>query len=235
MLEVQSVCAWYDEVQVLHDVTVEVKKGEVVAVLGANGAGKTTLLRTISGLMRRQTGEILLEGVRIDRLHPEDVARKGVSHVPQGRRIFPGLTVHENLIVGGVEHVGAKTLIQNIDRVYTLFPTLGVRRAQLGWSLSGGEQQMLAMGRALVADPKIMILDEPSLGLAPVVVEELFQTIDESRRSRDLTILLVEQNAYMALQIADRGYVMETGHVVLADTAAALRENPQVREAYMGG
>lgn len=235
MLAVQSVSAWYEQVQALHEVSVDVAKGEVVALLGANGAGKTTLLRTISGLMRKHQGEILLEGERIDRLPPEAVSRKGVSHVPQGRRIFPGLTVNENLVVGGVEHVGARTLKDNIERVYGLFPKLAERRNQLGWSLSGGEQQMLAMGRALVADPKIMILDEPSLGLAPVVVEELFRTIDDSRRTRDLTILLVEQNAYMALQIADRGYVLENGRVVLADQAAALRQNRQVQEAYMGG
>jgi len=235
MLTVQAVSAWYDEVQALHEVSIDVAKGEVVALLGANGAGKTTLLRVISGLLRRHSGEILLEGGRIDKLSPERISVKGVSHVPQGRRIFPGLTVNENLIVGGVEHVGAKVLQENIDKVYTLFPQLGERRRQLGWSLSGGEQQMLAMGRALVSNPKIMIMDEPSLGLAPVVVEELFHTIDNSRRTEGLTILLVEQNAHMALQIADRGYVMETGRVVLTDTAAALRQNPLVREAYMGG
>ena len=235
MLTVRSVSAWYDEVQALHEVSIDVAKGEVVALLGANGAGKTTLLRVISGLLRKHAGEILLEGERIDNLSPERISVKGVSHVPQGRRIFPGLTVNENLIVGGVEHVDAKVLQENIEKVYSLFPQLGERRRQLGWSLSGGEQQMLAMGRALVSNPRIMIMDEPSLGLAPVVVEELFHTIDNSRRTEGLTILLVEQNAHMALQIADRGYVMETGRVVLTDTATALKQNPLVQEAYMGG
>ena len=235
MLSVQSVSAWYDDVQALHEVSIDVEKGEVVAVLGANGAGKTTLLRTISGLLRKHTGEILLDGTRIERFGPERISVMGVSHVPQGRRIFPGLTVNENLIVGGVEHVSGKVLEENMDKVYSLFPQLAERRRQLGWSLSGGEQQMLAMGRALVSDPKIMILDEPSLGLAPVVVRELFRAIDDSRRTHNLTILVVEQNAHMALQIADRGYVMESGRVVLADTAAALGQNPLVREAYLGG
>ncbi|MCL4466040.1 MAG: ABC transporter ATP-binding protein [Chloroflexi bacterium] len=235
MLSVRSVSAWYDDVQALHEVSIDVEKGEVVAVLGANGAGKTTLLRTISGLLRKHTGEILLDGTRIERFGPERISVMGVSHVPQGRRIFPGLTVNENLIVGGVEHVSGKVLEENMDKVYSLFPQLAERRRQLGWSLSGGEQQMLAMGRALVSDPKIMILDEPSLGLAPVVVRELFRAIDDSRRTHNLTILVVEQNAHMALQIADRGYVMESGRVVLADTAAALGQNPLVREAYLGG
>lgn len=235
MLSVQSVSAWYDDVQALHEVSIDVEKGEVVAVLGANGAGKTTLLRTISGLLRKHTGEILLDGTRIEKFGPERISVMGVSHVPQGRRIFPGLTVNENLIVGGVEHVSGKVLEENMDKVYSLFPQLAERRRQLGWSLSGGEQQMLAMGRALVSDPKIMILDEPSLGLAPVVVRELFRAIDDSRRTHNLTILVVEQNAHMALQIADRGYVMESGRVVLADTAAALGQNPLVREAYLGG
>ena len=235
MLSVQSVSAWYDDVQALHEVSIDVEKGEVVAVLGANGAGKTTLLRTISGLLRKHTGEILLDGTRIEKFGPERISVMGVSHVPQGRRIFPGLTVNENLIVGGVEHVSGKVLEENMDKVYSLFPQLAERRRQLGWSLSGGEQQMLAMGRALVSDPKIMILDEPSLGLAPVVVRELFRAIDDSRRTHNLTILVVEQNAHMALQIADRGYVMESGRVVLAGTAAALGQNPLVREAYLGG
>ena len=235
MLSVQSVSAWYDDVQALHEVSIDVEKGEVVAVLGANGAGKTTLLRTISGLLRKHTGEILLDGTRIEKFGPERISVMGVSHVPQGLRIFPGLTVNENLIVGGVEHVSGKVLEENMDKVYSLFPQLAERRRQLGWSLSGGEQQMLAMGRALVSDPKIMILDEPSLGLAPVVVRELFRAIDDSRRTHNLTILVVEQNAHMALQIADRGYVMESGRVVLAGTAAALGQNPLVREAYLGG
>ncbi len=236
MLSIHQLDAGYGEVRVLHDISLEVQQAEVVAVLGANGAGKTTLMRTISGFIRPAKGSVSFEGRRIDRLDPEVIAQRGVIHVPQGRRVFPGLTVYENLVVGTAtwRRWGA-SFRSEMERVFRLFPRLEERKNQLGWSLSGGEQQMLAMGRAIMSRPRILLLDEPSLGLAPLVVEEMYDAIQASRKQDGMTIVVVEQNTQMALQIADRGYVVETGQIVLQGTAAELMENPKIQEAYLGG
>ena len=203
-------------------------------MIGANGAGKSTALRTISGLVRAERGEIIFDGRRIDQVAVEDVVRLGIAHSPEGRRIFPGLTVAENLELGAVpwRRRGA-SIATDLAAVYRLFPRLEERVRQLAWSLSGGEQQMLAVGRALMARPRLLLLDEPSLGLAPMLARQLFDAIAEVNR-RGVTVLLVEQNAFLALEFASRGYVVETGRIVLSDTTANLRRNDAVREAYLG-
>jgi branched-chain amino acid transport system ATP-binding protein len=212
-----------------------VAAGEIVAIVGANGAGKTTTMRTIAGLLRPTRGQVLLEGQRIDGLAPETLVRRGICLVPEGRRIFPGLTVYENLEVATAAwRRRGQSLAPDLERVYALFPRLQERQRQLGWSLSGGEQQMLAIGRALMAHPRLLLLDEPSLGLAPVLVEEVFATIRDVNQ-RGTTILLVEQNAYQALQLAHRAYVLENGEVQLEGPARELAGNPLVKEAYLGG
>jgi branched-chain amino acid transport system ATP-binding protein len=212
-----------------------VEAGEIVAIVGANGAGKTTTMRTIAGLLRPTRGQVLLDGQRIDGVAPETLVRRGLCLVPEGRRIFPGLTVYENLEVATAAwRRRGQSLAPDLDRVYALFPRLQERERQLGWSLSGGEQQMLAIGRALMAHPRLLLLDEPSLGLAPVLVEEVFATIRDINE-RGTTILLVEQNAYQALQLAHRAYVLENGEVQLEGAARELAGNPLVKEAYLGG
>jgi branched-chain amino acid transport system ATP-binding protein len=235
MLEVEGLDVYYGNVQALHGVSFRVEAGEIVTLIGANGAGKTTCLRTISGLLRPAAGVVRFLGLPIDRLAVEDVVRRGIAHAPEGRRVFPGLSVEENLEMGAAawRRRGA-TLAGDAAAVYQLFPRLAERRKQLAWSLSGGEQQMLAVGRALMGRPKLLLLDEPSLGLAPLMVEHLFEKIVEINR-QGVTVLLVEQNAAMALAVAQRGYVLETGRVIHADTTARLQGNPQVREAYLGG
>jgi branched-chain amino acid transport system ATP-binding protein len=237
MLTVDGVCAGYGDLEVLHGLSFEVPQGSIVSLLGANGAGKTTLLRTISGLLRPHRGEVRLDGARIDRLAPERIVDLGISHVPQGRRVFPGLTVYENLRVAATPARARASAEREhgLERVYALFPRLRERRSQLAWSLSGGEQQMLAVGRALVGRPRAILLDEPSLGLAPVVVEELFDSIVESQRGEGLTILLVEQNAYQALRISDHAHIMERGRITLSGVPAELRDDPAVQAAYIGG
>ncbi len=235
MLEVSGLHVAYGSIPVLHDVALRVDAGEIVALIGANGAGKSTTLKAISGLLRPRAGSIRLEATELVGRPPEAVARLGVAHVPEGRRIFPGLTVRENLLVGTAGRpASAPPLEATLAEVYRLFPRLAERERQRGWSLSGGEQQMLALGRGLMARPRLLLLDEPSLGLAPKLVREMFATI-QAINAAGTTVLLVEQNAYLALQLARRGYVMENGRIALADSADALSRRDDVRAAYLGG
>ena len=232
MLRVEDLDVYYGEIRALKGVALEVCRGEIVALLGNNGAGKTTTLRAVSGLLVPRRGRVALEGSSLVGVPPHDVVLRGIAHVPEGRRIFNRLTVRENLAMGAYlrrdDGVDA-----DLGRVYSLFPRLEERATQVAGTLSGGEQQMLAIGRALMARPRLLLLDEPSMGLAPVLVEQIFQTIDDINR-QGTTILLVEQNASMALSIAHRGYVLETGVVVLSGTAAELADNAEVRRAYLG-
>ena len=233
MLEVENVHAYYGKIQALKDISLRVDKGEIVTLIGANGAGKSTTLKTISGLLRPRKGAIRLDGEDLTRLLPHKIVNKGVIQVPEGRRIFGQLTVMENLDMGAFTCRDREKNKENIDKVFDLFPRLRERRRQVAGTLSGGEQQMLAMGRALMANPQVLLLDEPSMGLAPVLVDSIFDTIQQLH-AEGTTILLVEQNARMALQVANRGYVIQTGEVVLSDTAENLQKNEMVRKAYMG-
>jgi branched-chain amino acid transport system ATP-binding protein len=227
LLELQNVEASYGPIRALHGISLTVDDGQVVAVLGANGAGKSTTLRAISGLVRRR-GSIAFAGKSVVRARPESVARAGIAHVPEGRGLFDELTVHENL------RMGAYTRKGEIDRVYSYFPWLRERGSQQAGTLSGGEQQMLALARALVSRPRLLMLDEPSLGLAPIIVEELFRIVAELNKQEQLTVLVVEQNAEVALSIADRAYVLETGRVAVEGTADELRRHEGVRKSYLG-
>src|SRR5262250_2614944 len=232
MLKVESLDVAYGEIRALKGVGLDVGQGEIVTILGNNGAGKTTTLKTISGLLRPSRGTITLEEQSLVDVPPHAIVSRGVAHVPEGRRIFNRLTVRENLMMGAyLRHDGGVST--DLDRVFALFPRLHERITQVAGTLSGGEQQMLAIGRALMAQPKVLLLDEPSMGLAPVLVEQIFDTIAAVNR-QGTTILLVEQNAAMALSIATRGYVLETGSIVLSGTAAELSENAEVRRAYLG-
>ncbi len=234
MLKVDNLAVAYGAIDALHGISLEVGKGEVVALLGANGAGKTTLLRTISGLHRAKSGEICFEGERLGRESAERRVKRGLAHVPEGRRIFPGLTVRENLDVATtIWRRRGMSAAGDLDNVYALFPRLKERSSQLGWSLSGGEQQMLAIGRALMARPKMLLLDEPSLGLAPRLSAEVYQRIADIN-AKGVTVLLVEQNTVLALEVANRAYVIENGHIVLDGLARDLASHPRVREAYLG-
>lgn len=233
LLEVDRVNAYYGHIHALKEVSLEVAQGEIVTMIGANGAGKSTLLRTISGLLKPRSGSIRLEGQELTELAAHEIVAKGVVQVPEGRRIFGQLTVTENLEMGAFTRRDKRGNRANLERVFELFPRLKERRRQVAGTLSGGEQQMLAMGRALMAEPMVLLLDEPSMGLAPVLVESVFDTI-RKLHSEGTTILLVEQNARMALQVADRGYVLQTGSVVLTDTAENLARHEGVREAYLG-
>jgi branched-chain amino acid transport system ATP-binding protein len=219
---------------VLHDVSVTVNEGEVVALLGANAAGKSTTMKTIFGLLRPWRGEIVFDSKRIDRTSTSTIVRSGLALVPEARRIFPRMSVFENLQMGAYSRTSGKELEQDYERVYSLFPRLKERTTQVAGTLSGGEQQMLAMGRALMARPRLICMDEPSMGLSPILVQTVFDTIQEIRR-QGVTVFLVEQNAFMALNIADRGYVLQQGRIVLSDSAKALAENDFVRRAYLGG
>ena len=237
MLKLTEIDVFYGKVQALKRVSLEVQQGEIVTLIGANGAGKTTVLRAISGLEKPQHGTVEFQGESILRLPPEEIVAKGICHVPEGRRIFPGLTVYENLEIGATvwsEKDKNSRLDEELEKVYSLFPRLRERTKQLAWSLSGGEQQMLAIGRALMGKPRVLLLDEPSLGLSPVLVEQVFEVLSRINKL-GITILLVEQNAYMALGIAHRGYVIESGHIVLSDTAANLNTDAKVKAAYLGG
>jgi branched-chain amino acid transport system ATP-binding protein len=235
MLEVQGLNLFYGEIQALHDVALTVNDGEIVALLGANGAGKSSTLKTISGLLRPRSGSCRFDGRELIGRPPEEVARLGVAHVPEGRRIFPGLTVLENLLVAtAARRFTSREIRESLDRVFALFPHLSGRKTQYGWSLSGGEQQMLAIARGLMARPRLLLLDEPSLGLAPKLVREVFDTIKEINAA-GMTVLLVEQNAYLALQIARRGYVMANGRITVHDVAESLKRREDLRAAYLGG
>ena len=234
MLAIDKLTVAYGEIVALHGISLNVAAGETVALIGANGAGKTTLLQTISGLNPVRGGDIRFAGASIAGASCDRRVRMGIAHAPEGRRIFPGLTVEENLIIGTAPwRRPGGSYADELDFVFDLFPRLKERRKQLGWSLSGGEQQMLAIGRALMAKPKLLLLDEPSLGLAPRLAEEVYERVGRIRSS-GLTILVVEQNTVLALAVADRGYVLETGRVVLEGSAADLKTNPRVREAYLG-
>ena len=233
LLTVNEIEAYYGRVCALHSVSLEVAEGSVVALLGANGAGKTTTLRVISGLLRPTRGTVEFDGRRIDGMSPDRLVRMGIVQVPEGRQIFADLTVHENLMLGGYARRDLGAARQKPPRVFDYFPRLRERLQQRGGTLSGGEQQMLAIGRALMARPRLLLLDEPSLGLAPMLVKEIFRVISEIRAA-GTTVLLVEQNVHMALDIADRAYVLETGRVMLGDRSAALRQREEVRRAYLG-
>jgi branched-chain amino acid transport system ATP-binding protein len=233
MLVLHDVHAYYGHIHALQGVSLQVQKGEIVTLIGANGAGKSTTIRTITGLLRPRRGTITLEGERIDQLPPHRIVQRGVAQAPEGRRIFPRLTVRENLEMGAYARRDPAAIRADLERVFALFPRLKERAAQLGGTLSGGEQQMLAIGRALMAQPRLLLLDEPSMGLAPTMVELIFQTIREINQ-QGTTIMLVEQNALMALEVAHRGYVLQTGRVVLHDSAANLLHNELVRQVYLG-
>jgi branched-chain amino acid transport system ATP-binding protein len=232
-LELRDINTFYGHIHALKGISLEVRTGEIVTLIGANGAGKTTTLRTISGIIHPRQGEVRLHGERIDRLEPHRIVEKGVCQAPEGRRIFPRMTVLENLEMGAFARRNQSGVKEDLERVLSLFPRLGERLKQKGGTLSGGEQQMLAIGRALMSHPSLLLLDEPSMGLAPMLVETIFQTIAEINR-QGVTVLLVEQNALMALNVAHRGYVLETGRIVLADDAHALQQNEQVQKAYLG-
>lgn len=232
MLDVGNIQVYYGEIHALKGISLQVAKGEIVALLGNNGAGKTTTLKTISGLLRPRTGRVLLEGQPIHDLPTHEIVSRGIAHAPEGRRIFNSLTVTENLEMGAYLRQDA-AIAEDMERVFALFPRLRERRSQVAGTLSGGEQQMLAIGRALMARPRILLLDEPSMGLAPILVEQIFQTIQDINR-QGTTILLVEQNAAMALSIAHRGYVLETGSITLHGSAVELQEHPDVQRAYLG-
>ena len=234
MLELTGVVAGYGRTACLKGISLEVRAGEIVALLGANGAGKTTTLMTISGLVRVRQGGLSFDGVRLDRLSPEAIAGLGIGHVPEGRRLFSRLTVLENLELGAFLRRDRAAIAQDRERVFGLFPVLRDRRTQLAGTLSGGEQQMLAIGRGLMGRPKLLLLDEPSLGLAPKLVQEVFQVITQINQA-GIPILLVEQNARMALTVAHRGYILETGAIAMAGSAGDLAGNPQVQAAYLGG
>ena len=233
ILELENVHTYYGHIHALKGLSLTVGEGEIVTLIGANGAGKSTTLNTISGLLRPRQGHIRLYGDDLRAQAPHQIVAKGVVQVPEGRRVFAGLTVTENLEMGAYIQSNRHKVQEGIERAFTLFPRLKERRNQVAGTLSGGEQQMLAMGRALMAGPKILLLDEPSMGLAPVLVDSIFDTI-KHLHEQGTTILLVEQNARLALQIADRGYVLQTGQVVLSDTAQNLRRNEMVQKAYLG-
>ena len=234
MLEIENLHASYGKIEALHGISLAVQSKEIVAILGSNGAGKTTLLRAISGLITR-SGRIVYEGEAIDRRSARHIAKAGVIHVPEGRHVFPGLTVEENLAVGTVawRGIGKADISEDLEKVFFLFSRLKERRTQYGWSLSGGEQQMLAIGRAIMARPKLLMLDEPSMGLAPKIVDELFQKIVEIN-SMGTPILLVEQNALLAMEVSQRAYILEGGKITLQGASQELLHDVRVREAYLG-
>ncbi len=233
MLEVEDIHTYYGQIHALKGVSLHVGEGEIVTLIGGNGAGKTTTLRTISGLMHPRQGSIKLQGRLISQLPAHDIVSHGVSQSPEGRRIFPRMSVRENLELGAYQRNDKGGVARDMDRVFELFPRLKERERQKAGTMSGGEQQMLAMGRALMANPKVLLLDEPSMGLAPILVEQIFNIVQEINQ-QGTTILLVEQNALAALSVAHRGYVIETGHIVLHDEAKRLQQNEMVRKAYLG-
>ena len=234
MLELNNVDTFYGPSQVLHHVSLEVNKGEIVCLLGANAAGKTTTMKTIFGLVRPRHGSIRFEGKPIEHMLPGDIVRLGMALVPEARRIFPRMTVLENLEMGAFSRSNRKEINADIDHICQIFPRIKERLKQVAGTMSGGEQQMLAMGRALMSRPRMVCMDEPSMGLSPILVETVFNTITRIR-DEGVTVFLVEQNASMALSLADRGYVLQTGKVVLSDTAKNLLTNDLVRQAYLGG
>ncbi|MDD3825375.1 MAG: ABC transporter ATP-binding protein [Anaerolineaceae bacterium] len=233
LLEIHDIHSYYGAIHALKGISVEVEQGEIVTLIGANGAGKSTTLNTVCGILHPRKGTILFDGEPIQNLPAHQIVARGVSQAPEGRRVFGRLNVTENLEMGAFARKDKEGIRRDIDRVFTLFPRLKERHKQVAGTLSGGEQQMLAIGRSLMASPRLLLLDEPSMGLAPILVETIFDTVSEINK-QGTTVLLVEQNALMALSIARRGYVMETGSIVLQDSAAALEKNEMVRKAYLG-
>ena len=233
ILKIDNVHTYYGNIHALKGISIEIEKGEIVTLIGGNGAGKTTTLRTISGLLKPRVGSISFNGEDLVKYKPHEIVYKGISMVPEGRGVFARLSVIENLEMGAYSLNNKQDVTHNLEKVYTLFPRLKERHSQVAGTLSGGEQQMLATGRALMANPRILLMDEPSMGLAPVLVELIFETVQQINKA-GVTILLVEQNALMALAIANRGYVIQTGEIVLTDTAENLRKNPMVQKAYLG-
>jgi branched-chain amino acid transport system ATP-binding protein len=234
LLELRDVHTYYGNIHALKGISITIDDGEIVTLIGSNGAGKSTTLKTISGLLRPREGEVWFDGQRLDGTPAHDVVAKGISQAPEGRRIFPRLSVKENLEMGAFLRPKGADLQSDFERVYSLFPRLKERLSQNGGTLSGGEQQMLAIGRALMARPKLLLLDEPSMGLAPILVEQIFEIVRDINAG-GTTVLLVEQNALMALGIAVRGYILQTGEIVLHDAAEQLKTNPEVQKAYLGG
>ena len=235
MLEIKNLTVSYGVITALHGISLSVQSGSIVTLIGSNGAGKTTTLKTISGLLKPKSGEIFYNGKNIAGLPPHEIVARGLSHVPEGRMIFSNLTVLENLQMGAYLVRDKKVVRRELEFVFAMFPRLKEREQQIAGTLSGGEQQMLAIGRALMSQPKFLMLDEPSLGLAPLLVKTIFEKIVEINRERGLTILLVEQNANRALEVSSFGYVLETGKITLQGDSASLRQNPQVKSAYLGG
>jgi branched-chain amino acid transport system ATP-binding protein len=234
MLKLRNIQTNYGAVRALHDISLEVMQGEIIVLLGMNGAGKSTTLKTISGLLHPLRGSIVFQDQPIERLSPEQVVRRGIAHVPEGRHVFPGLTVRENLIMGtSNRHATRRETEQDIERVLDIFPDLKRLYTQMGWSLSGGQQQMLAIGRGLMARPQLLMLDEPSLGLAPVIVKQVFRTIEELNR-QGMTILLVEQNVNLSLRIAHRAYLLETGRIIRSDYSTNLLQDNSFKSALLG-
>ncbi len=234
ILELRNVATSYGRIRALKGISLKVMPGEIVTIIGANGAGKSTTLMTICGITRPDSGEVLYQGKRIDGTSPDLLPPQGLCQVPEGRRIFPRLSVRENLEMGAFFRRDKDEIQRDLEHVFKLFPVLKERRRQKGGTLSGGEQQMLAIGRALMSRPKMLLLDEPSLGLAPLIVRRIFEIVEQINRDEGVTILLVEQNANLALQLAHRGYVMETGHVTMEDDAKALLTNEDIKKAYLG-
>jgi branched-chain amino acid transport system ATP-binding protein len=233
LLELRDVHTYYGNIHALKGISMTVDKGEIVTLIGSNGAGKSTTLKTVSGLLRPREGEIWFDGQRLDGTHAHEIVAKGICQSPEGRRIFPRMTVRENLEMGAFQRTKGPEMDADFERVYTLFPRLKERLTQNGGTLSGGEQQMLAIGRALMARPTLLLLDEPSMGLAPILVEQIFEIVKDINKG-GTTVLLVEQNALMALGIAQRGYILQTGEIVLQDVADRLMTNPEVQKAYLG-
>lgn len=234
LLELSGLHTYYGHIHALKGIDLKVEIGEIVTLVGANGAGKSTTLRTVSGMIRPRRGHVYLEGKDITGMKPHEIAELGIGHVPEGRRIFPQLTVRENLEMGGWNVKDRAVAARRMEYAFDLFPRLRERVSQKGGTLSGGEQQMLAIGRALMSEPRVLLLDEPSMGLAPVLVEQIFEIIKRINTENKTTILLVEQNALMALEVASRGYVLQTGEVVLSDDASALMNNEMVKKVYLG-
>jgi branched-chain amino acid transport system ATP-binding protein len=234
MLKVQNISTYYGNIQALKGVSFEIEEGEIVTLIGANGAGKTTTLMSLSGVVAPRSGKVLFQGDAIQRLAADQVVSLGLIQVPEGRRIFPNMSVLENLQMGAFLRTNKAIVRQDLQMVMDLFPVLAQRREQLGGTLSGGEQQMLAISRALMARPRLLLLDEPSLGLAPIIIKQIFEIIRKINRENNTTIFLVEQNANQALKLADRGYVMENGRIILSDTAENLLDNEAVNKAYLG-
>ena len=234
MLKLSNIDTFYGPIQALRNVSLQVEEGEIVSLLGGNACGKSTTMKTILGLVKSRQGTIEFRGKRIDKLPPSAIVRAGISPVLEARRLFPYLTVYENLLMGAYTRTDKKEINQDIEHIYDLFPVVKARYKQLASTLSGGEQQMVAMARALMARPKLLIMDEPSMGLSPLFVDRIFSIIQQINQEQGVSILLVEQNANMALSIASRGYVLQTGEIVLNDTAQNLLNNPQMQKAYLG-